>query len=77
MKLIFNSYIAYPITLFKILTRFGEGVKLGFPHPAKIQPVIGTANPARIRACADAEKVELSREEWYSLYLASRGRALP
>ncbi|MBB6675156.1 aldo/keto reductase [Cohnella nanjingensis] len=46
-------------------------------HPAKIQPVIGTANPDRIRACADAERVELSREEWYSLYLASRGRALP
>lgn len=46
-------------------------------HPAGIQPVIGTVNPARIQACADAEKITLTREEWYSLYVSSRGRALP
>ncbi|MBD2844778.1 aldo/keto reductase [Paenibacillus sp. IB182496] len=42
-------------------------------HPSAIQPVIGTANPDRIRACAQAEQVALSREEWYMLYLSSRG----
>ncbi|CAM3001557.1 aldo/keto reductase [Paenibacillus sediminis] len=46
-------------------------------HPAGIQPVIGTVNPDRIRACADAPHITLSREEWYSLYVSSRGRALP
>lgn len=46
-------------------------------HPAGIQPVIGTKNPDRIRACAGAELVELTREEWYALYVSSRGRALP
>jgi predicted oxidoreductase len=46
-------------------------------HPAGIQPVIGTINPARIRNCGEAEKIELTREEWYSLYLSSRGRPLP
>jgi predicted oxidoreductase len=46
-------------------------------HPAAIQPVIGTKNPERIRACAQAEDVELSREEWYALYVAARGRELP
>lgn len=46
-------------------------------HPAGIQPVIGTVNPDRIKACTDAEKVQLTREEWYSLYVSSRGRALP
>lgn len=46
-------------------------------HPAGIQPVIGTKNPDRIRACAGAELVELTREEWYALYISSRGRALP
>ncbi|MDO6685381.1 MULTISPECIES: aldo/keto reductase [unclassified Agarivorans] len=46
-------------------------------HPAGIQPVIGSVNVDRIRACADATKVELSREQWYQLYVTSRGQALP
>lgn len=46
-------------------------------HPAGIQPVIGTVNPRRIRACGNANKITLSREEWYSLYVSSRGKALP
>ncbi|TVR52013.1 MAG: aldo/keto reductase [Puniceicoccaceae bacterium] len=46
-------------------------------HPAKIQPVIGTLNPGRIQACAEVDKVELSREEWNALFIAGRGRKLP
>lgn len=46
-------------------------------HPAAIQPVIGTTNPERIRACAAAHRVQLSREEWYSLFAAARGRRVP
>lgn len=46
-------------------------------HPARIQAVIGTANPQRIRACADAERVALTRGQWYALYESARGRALP
>ena len=46
-------------------------------HPAGIQPVIGTGNPARIRACGDAARIQLSREQWYRLYVTARGQALP
>ena len=46
-------------------------------HPSGIQPVIGTANPERIRACGEAANLTLTREEWYTLYVSSRGRALP
>ncbi|MDX2111283.1 MAG: aldo/keto reductase [Verrucomicrobiota bacterium] len=46
-------------------------------HPAGIQPIIGTCNPERIRACAQADKVELSREEWWTLYLATRENRIP
>ncbi|AJY75222.1 aldo/keto reductase [Paenibacillus beijingensis] len=46
-------------------------------HPAAIQPVIGTSNPARIRACKDAARLRLTRSEWYNLYTASRGKVLP
>lgn len=56
-----------------------EAIVLGFllRHPAKIQPVIGTINLERIKACAQAMQVELSREHWYALYLSARGKALP
>lgn len=46
-------------------------------HPARIQPVIGSSSPQRIRACGDALRVELTRGEWYALYEAARGAALP
>lgn len=46
-------------------------------HPAGIQPVIGTINPRRIRACKDAATLQLTREEWYTLYASSRGAKMP
>lgn len=58
-----------------------EAIVLGWlmRHPAMIQPVIGTTNPDRIRACADAERqaAAMSREEWYTLYITARGERLP
>ena len=46
-------------------------------HPARIQPILGTTNAARIAAAARAAEIELTREEWYELYIAGRGSALP
>jgi predicted oxidoreductase len=46
-------------------------------HPARIQPLIGTRQPERIRAACQADGVELTREEWYALYQAGRGKKLP
>jgi predicted oxidoreductase len=46
-------------------------------HPAGIQPIIGTTNPDRIAASCQADRIELSREEWYWLFEAGRGGALP
>jgi predicted oxidoreductase len=46
-------------------------------HPAHIQPLPGTTNPERLRAACEAEHISLTREEWYSLFLAGRGDALP
>lgn len=56
-----------------------EAIVLAFllKHPAGIQPVIGTTSPARITACQKALTVNLSREHWYALYTAARGKALP
>lgn len=46
-------------------------------HPAGIQPVVGSTNPERIAACALADEVVLTREEWYSLFTAARGGRVP
>jgi len=46
-------------------------------HPSRIQPVVGTANPERIREAAKADDLDLTREEWYRLLLAARGEPLP
>jgi predicted oxidoreductase len=46
-------------------------------HPAGIAPVIGTTNPTRIRACAEAARIELSRVEWYQIYTAALGHPAP
>jgi len=45
-------------------------------HPAKMQPIVGTTNPTRVRDIAQASSVEMTRLEWYALYLAA-GNALP
>ena len=46
-------------------------------HPARIQPLPGTTNPERILAASEAEQVDLTREEWYRLFIAGRGENLP
>jgi len=46
-------------------------------HPSGIMPIVGSANPERIREAAKADALELSREEWYRLLIAARGEPLP
>ena len=45
-------------------------------HPADIQLISGSVSPARIREIAAGADIVLSREDWYSLYLAA-GFRLP
>jgi predicted oxidoreductase len=46
-------------------------------HPSRIVPIVGSANPDRIRETARAADLELTREEWYRLFVAARGEPLP
>jgi predicted oxidoreductase len=45
-------------------------------HPAKIQTIIGTTNPGRVKDMAAASSFQLSRQEWYEIYRAA-GNVLP
>lgn len=45
--------------------------------PGNIQPIIGTTNPQRITDCKDATTIELSRLDWYNLWITARGEKIP
>ena len=42
-------------------------------HPARILPVLGTNNPARIAGISDALKVQIDRVTWFELYSLALG----
>lgn len=46
-------------------------------HPAGIIPIVGSADPAHIATAAQADDLNLDREDWYRLFVAARGRNLP
>ena len=45
-------------------------------HPAKIQTIVGTTNRERLADICTAGDIQLSREDWYQIYLAA-GNQLP
>jgi predicted oxidoreductase len=45
--------------------------------PSKPIPLVGTNNPDHIREAVGAVNVHLSREDWYSLWIAARGKNIP
>ncbi len=46
-------------------------------HPAQVIPVFGSANPEHIVEAAGAVNISLTREEWYKLWVAGRGKRVP
>jgi predicted oxidoreductase len=45
-------------------------------HPARMQPILGTTNPQRVKDSCQASTITLSRPEWYEIYRAA-GNKLP
>lgn len=46
-------------------------------HPSGIVPIVGSANPQRIREMVKALDIDLSRDAWYRILEAARGGRLP
>ncbi len=46
-------------------------------HPARIIPIVGSNDPKHIHEAAAATKIELSRMDWYKLWVAARGEEAP
>jgi predicted oxidoreductase len=45
-------------------------------HPARMQPIVGTTNPGRLKDICKASGITITRQEWYEIYLAA-GNELP
>ncbi|HHQ6369278.1 TPA: aldo/keto reductase [Streptococcus agalactiae] len=45
-------------------------------HPAKMQAIVGSMNPSRLKAIDKANDIALTRKEWYDIY-RSAGNVLP
>jgi predicted oxidoreductase len=45
-------------------------------HPARMQPILGTTNPQRVKDSCQASNITLTRQEWYAIYMAA-GNKLP
>jgi predicted oxidoreductase len=46
-------------------------------HPARIVPVLGTGKIDRVRSAASSAALTLSREQWFTVWRASKGRDVP
>jgi predicted oxidoreductase len=45
-------------------------------HPAKMQPIVGTTSPGRLKDICKAAEIKLTKPEWYEIYRAA-GNKLP
>ncbi len=45
-------------------------------HPANMEVVLGTTKPSRVREASKGSELQLTRQEWYSLYQAA-GNVIP
>ena len=64
------------IALAKGVTNSAIAIAWILRHPAQMQPIVGTTNPQRLIDICKAADITLSRQEWYSIYLAA-GNQLP
>lgn len=76
---VFINDSRYPV-LNSVVNRLGEEKQVSpsaiaiawiLRHPARIQPLIGTTNPERLKSICQASGVTLNRAEWYELYRAA------
>lgn len=46
-------------------------------HPAKVVPIAGTVNVARIQALMKAVELQLEKEDWFAIWTESMGQDVP
>lgn len=46
-------------------------------HPAGFMPVVGSGNIGRVKHAVEALDIDMSLEQWYSIYITARGEEMP
>lgn len=46
-------------------------------HPSNIMPIVGSGKIDRIKSAIKATEIKLSRDQWFEIYVASRGVDIP
>ena len=46
-------------------------------HPSKIMPIVGSGKLERIKSAVNGSKLKLTRDQWFEIYVASRGVDIP
>ena len=46
-------------------------------HPAKVIPIAGTVNVARIQSLMKAVDLQLEKEDWFAIWVESMGKDVP
>jgi predicted oxidoreductase len=46
-------------------------------HPAKVLPIAGTVNVARIQSLMKATELHLDKEDWFAIWTESMGNEVP
>jgi predicted oxidoreductase len=46
-------------------------------HPSKIIPIVGSGKIERIKSAIRATEIKLTRDQWFEIYVASRGLDIP
>jgi len=58
-------------------TRIAVALAWLLRHPSRIIPIVGSTDPRRIQEAAQADTLEISREDWYRLLEIARPERLP
>jgi predicted oxidoreductase len=71
-------YRAIIATATQLAEKYNTGVNQVFiayllKHPSGIIPVLGTTRIERLQQAREAKDIELTREDWFKLYIASTG----
>ncbi len=83
---VFREDIEQTRRLKKLLVQLVEKYGLGsdtillawiLKHPAKVIPVAGTVNIARIQALMKAVELDLEQEDWFAIWTESMGNKVP
>jgi predicted oxidoreductase len=68
--------------LAQLVSKYGAGsdtILLAWilQHPAKVIPIAGTVNVARIQALMKATQLPLEKEDWFAIWSESMGKNVP